>query len=288
MCRKAAATSQLDYLPVLPPPFGFLTDPSLLRLGDSPRLHRFTTNEIKPDQIFIKAFPRGSDGRRGILESTGLVEVNDCLTAINGVPLDKSDSLHEVMASIRAAKSPLSLRFARYPPPRLRSPSSSSSSLFSASAVPALASPAGTDSLGGNGSGGSAHVSGARARAGTGDTEKREAADPELDDVLNSALVLGLGERVADIQKRNAQLLQEVDRIGRAAADKRQVRSVCTCYLKVIRERVAVLTCTAILPLAIWIVILARLELLKLFSTLCRPDSSRGRWFGSLRCIGDR
>lgn len=50
------------------------------------------------------------------------------------------------------------------------------------------------------------------------------AADPDLDGVLNSALVLGLGERVADIQKRNARLVQEVDRIGRAASDKRQVR----------------------------------------------------------------
>ena len=187
--------------------------------------------ERKPDQIFIKAFPRGSDGRRGILESTGLVEVNDCLTAINGVPLDKSSGLREVMARIRAAKSPLSLQFARYPPPRLRSPSSpSSSSLFSASAVPALASPAGTDSLGGSGSSGGsggAFAAGGRARAGTADAERRETADPELDDVLNSALVLGLGERVADIQRRNAQLLQEVDRIGRAAADKRQVRYVC-------------------------------------------------------------
>eukprot|EP00752_Nemacystus_decipiens_P008550 g7637.t1 len=187
----------------------------------------------RKDKIFIKAFPRGSDGRRGILESTGLVEINDCLTAINGVPLDKSSGLHEVMASIRAAKSPLSLRFARYPPPRPRFASSSSSSLFSASAVPALSSavagaaadkassPTGTDSLGGGGGGGTYSV-GARARAGTGDAEKRETADPELDDVLNSALVLGLGERVADIQKRNAQLVQQVDRIGRAAADKRQ------------------------------------------------------------------
>eukprot|EP00903_Cladosiphon_okamuranus_P016414 g15135.t1 len=179
------------------------------------------------DKIFIKAFPRGPDGRRGILESTGLVELNDCLTAINGVPLDKSNGLHEVMASIRAAKSPLSLRFARYPPPRVPSPSSSSSSLFSASAVPTLASPAGTDSLGGSGrgssgGGGSANAAGARARGGTEDAEKRDAADPELDDVLNSALVLGLGVRVAGIQKRNAQLLQEVDRIGRAAAEKRQ------------------------------------------------------------------
>ena len=197
------------------------------------------------------------------MESTGLVEVNDCLTAINGVPLDKSSGLHEVMASIRAAKSPLSLRFARYPPPRLRSPSSSSSPLFSASAVPALASavagavgkassPTGADSVGGgDGGGGSsnssgaAYTAGARARAGTGDTERRETADPELDEVLNSALVLGLGERVAGIQKRNAQLLQEVDRIGRAAADKRQVRSICTDEQQVRSIRAAFLSHTS-------------------------------------------
>ena len=195
------------------------------------------------------------------MESTGLVEVNDCLTAINGVPLDKSSGLHEVMASIRAAKSPLSLRFARYPPPRLRSPSSSSSPPFSASAVPALASavagavgkassPTGADSVGGGGGGssnssGAAYTAGARARAGTGDTERRETADPELDEVLNSALVLGLGERVAGIQKRNAQLLQEVDRIGRAAADKRQVRSICTDEQQVRSIRTAVLSHTS-------------------------------------------
>ncbi|CAN0388663.1 unnamed protein product [Pylaiella littoralis] len=214
----------------------------------------------RKDKIFIKAFPRGSDGRRGILESTGLVEVDDCLTAINGVPLDKSSGLHEVMACIRAAKSPLSLRFARYPPPPLlhSSSSSSSSSFFSGSSASATGSasvaaavggigtatpsPPAADSLssssgggrGGNGSGdsvrsgqstgnsssrgyGSLATTAARARARTGDAE-----DPELDAVLNSALVLGLGERVAEIQKRNGRLLQEVDRIGRAAASKRQ------------------------------------------------------------------
>lgn len=191
------------------------------------------------------------------MESTGLVEVNDCLTAINGVPLEKPSGLHEVMASIRAAKSPLSLRFARYPPPPLHSPSSfSSSSSFCASAVPAVAfamagvvgkvpSSAGTASLGGGGGGGggssgSTYITDARSRAGTGDTEKREMADPELDDVLNSALVLGLGEQVAGIQKRNAQLLQEVDRIGRAAADKRQVP---TEYPLSHAKRVAMIAC---------------------------------------------
>ncbi|CAN0441835.1 unnamed protein product, partial [Ectocarpus sp. 8 AP-2014] len=186
-------------------------------------------------------------------------------TAINGVPVDKSSALHEVMASIRAAESPLSLRFARYPPPPLQrsSPSSSlsSASLFSPS--PSAPPPAGggiggapsypsTDSLssgGGGGGGGSIsrHIgsgkstggssgggsggldSAARAGGGgggggggAGSEERRDAADHDLDAVLNSALVLGLGERVADIQKRNSRLLQEVDRIGRAAADKRQ------------------------------------------------------------------
>lgn len=223
--------------PTPPAPLEHLTNPSPL-LGNVRPSHVSQSIGLYC-KIFIKAFPRGSDGRRGILESTGLVEVNDCLTAINGVPLDKSSGLREAMASIRAAKSPLSLRFARYPPPPLRPPSSSSSSLLSSSAVPALASAVagavgkssssdGAGSLAGGGGGDSGtYAGGARARAGTGDAEKRDLADPELDDVLNSALVLGLGERVADIQKRNAQLLQEVDRIGRAAADKRQVRSVC-------------------------------------------------------------
>lgn len=243
----------LPYFPSpLPPLIARLTQP-FPRCSAARFLRTFRDKLNRVDKIFIKAFPRGFDGRTGILESTGLVEVNDCLTAINGVPLDKSSGLREVMASIRAAESPLSLRFARYPPPPLRSPSSSSSSsssLFSSSAGPALASAAaaggggagntsfpagGADSLdGGGGSGGSAHAAGARSRAGTGDAEMREtaAADPELDDVLNSALVLGLGERVAAIQRRNAQLLQEVDRIGRAAADKRQVRPVCAFYPK--------------------------------------------------------
>ncbi|CAM9980961.1 unnamed protein product [Ectocarpus sp. 6 AP-2014] len=216
----------------------------------------------RKNKIFIKAFPRGPNGRRGILESTGLVELDDCLTAINGVPVDKTSALHEVMARIRAAESPLSLRFARYPPPPLQrcSPSSSlsSASLFSPS--PSAPPPVGgglggppsypsTDSLssgGGGGGGGSVgrHIgsgkstggssgggsggldSAARAGGGggggAGSEERRDAADPDLDAVLNSALVLGLGERVADIQKRNSRLLQEVDRIGRAAADKRQ------------------------------------------------------------------
>lgn len=197
--------------------------------------------------------------------------MDDCLTAINGVPVDKSSGLHEVMACIRAAKSPLSLRFARYPPaPLLHSSSSSLSSFFSGSSASAtgstaaavaaggvataVPSPPAPDSKGnvssgsrassGNGdfvrsgqsAGSSSRGSGfgnlpttaaaaaaaARTRAGTGG----DAEDPELDGVLNSALVLGLGERVADIQKRNARLLQEVDRIGRAAADKRKV-----CFL---------------------------------------------------------
>ncbi|CBN77865.1 hypothetical protein Esi_0074_0099 [Ectocarpus siliculosus] len=217
----------------------------------------------RKNKIFIKAFPRGPNGRRGILESTGLVELDDCLTAINGVSVDKSSALHEVMASIRAAESPLSLRFARYPPPPLQrcSPSSSlsSPSLFSPS--PSAPPPVGgglggppsypsTDSLsngGGGGGGGSigrhigagkstggssgggsggldsaARAGGGGGGGGAGSEERRDAADPDLDAVLNSALVLGLGERVADIQKRNSRLLQEVDRIGRAAADKRQ------------------------------------------------------------------
>lgn len=79
----------------------------------------------------------------------------------------------------------------------------------------AIPSPLATNSLG-SGSGGG--------RVGNGSSDLVRAEDPELDGVLNSALVLGLGERVADVQKRNARLLQEVDRIGRAAADKRQVR----------------------------------------------------------------
>ncbi|CAM9457677.1 unnamed protein product [Ectocarpus fasciculatus] len=211
----------------------------------------------RKNKIFIKAFPRGPEGRRGILESTGLVELDDCLTAVNGVPVDKSSALHEVMASIRAAESPLSLRFARYPPPPLQrcSPSSSlsSASLFSPSPSAPLSVGGGlggapsypsTDSLssggggggssigrltgsgknaGGSSSGGGSGGLDATARAGgAGVEERRDAADPDLDGVLNSALVLGLGERVADIQKRNSRLLQEVDRIGRAAADKRQ------------------------------------------------------------------
>ncbi|CAM9952252.1 unnamed protein product, partial [Hapterophycus canaliculatus] len=196
-------------------------------------------------QIFIKAFPRGSDGRRGILESTGLVELNDCLTAINGVALPKPSGLREVMASIRAAESPLSLRFARYPPaPLLRKSSSTSPSVFSSSYPSSLASAAGAGILGppspgtgslssGSGGGGGglgspdATLGGTARSAGAArvDGERRElaaAADPDLDGVLNSALVLGLGERVADIQKRNTRLVQEMDRIGRAASGKRQ------------------------------------------------------------------
>ncbi|CAN0068433.1 unnamed protein product [Ectocarpus sp. 4 AP-2014] len=212
----------------------------------------------RKNKIFIKAFPRGPNGRRGILESTGLVELDDCLTAINGVPVDKSSALHEVMASIRAAESPLSLRFARYPPPPLQrcSPSSSSASLFSAPpsvgrglrgapsypSTDSLSSGGGGgggggssidrlvgsgESTGGSSGGGSGGLDAAATRAGgggggAGSEERRDAADPDLDAVLNSALVLGLDERVADIQKRNSRLLQEVDRIGRAAADKRQ------------------------------------------------------------------
>lgn len=163
-------------------------------------------------QIFIKAFPRGSDGRRGLLESTGLVEVDDCLTAINGVPVGKA-ALHEVMASIRSARSPLSLRFARYPPPP----------------PPALSVPSSPGSLGVGDSrtgtststglsSGSPRVRGFDAAACEGESTE----DAELDDVLNSALLLGLGERVAGVQKRNARLLQAVDRIGHAAAAKRQ------------------------------------------------------------------
>ncbi|CAM9897627.1 unnamed protein product, partial [Scytosiphon promiscuus] len=200
----------------------------------------------REDKIFIKAFPKGSDGRRGILESTGLVELNDCLTAINGVPLPKPSGLREVMARIRAAESPLSLRFARYPPPPLlRNSSSSSLSTFGPAGTAAagfhgaVPSSPGAGSLssgsggGGSGSGGGggglgspdAVVGGKARSAGAGrfDGERRElAADPDLEGVLNSALVLGLGERVADVQKRNARLVQEVDRMGRAASDKRQ------------------------------------------------------------------
>lgn len=163
-------------------------------------------------QIFIKAFPRGANGRRGLLESSGLVEIDDCLTAINGAPLGNA-SLHEVMARIRSAKSPLSLRFARYPPlpPELSTINSPSTSLGS-----------GTSRAGSGSSAGFASSSpGARGfDTAAGDGESAEGA--ELDDVLNSALLLGLGERVADIQKRNARLVQAVDRIGLAAADKRQ------------------------------------------------------------------
>lgn len=168
--------------------------------------------------------------------------MGDCLTAINGVPLDKSSGLREVMAAIRAAESPLSLRFARYAPRHVSRSSSSPSSSpsLTSSSVPAWASaaagvvgrvlsPTAASARGGGGgvSGGlDSSAAGARAREGgvAAGVEKREApVDPELDDVLNSALVLGLGERVAGIQKRNARLLQEVGRIGRAAADKRRV-----------------------------------------------------------------
>lgn len=165
------------------------------------------------DQIFIKAFPRGSNGRRGLLESTGLVEIDDCLTAINGVPLGKSN-LHEVMATIRSAKSPLALRFARYPSlalPQLAAFPSSPTSLDSG------ASRAGSGRSVGHSSG---SPSARSCDAASGDSDK--SGDVELDGVLNSALVLGLGERVADIQKRNVQLLRAVDRISQAATDKRQ------------------------------------------------------------------
>ena len=165
-------------------------------------------------QIFVKAFPRGANGRIGLLESTGLVEIGDCLTAINGVPLDKATTLQEVMGNIRSAKSPLSLRFARYPPPPpplLSMPSSPASTIGGS----AKSMTVGFDSCSPNG----ARNVDATAAAGAFEPERRE--DPELDDVLNSALMVGLGERVADIQKRNAKLLQAVGRVGHAAAVKR-------------------------------------------------------------------
>lgn len=152
----------------------------------------------------------------GLLESTGLVEIGDCLTSINGVPLGKA-TLQEVMASIRSAKSPLSLRFARYPgppPPQLSMPTSPASTIGSSSKSRGES---GFDSSSPNDA---RQVEATAAGAmGTGEHERRE--DAELDDVLNSALLVGLGERVADIQKRNAKLLQAVGRVGHAASVKR-------------------------------------------------------------------
>ncbi|CAM9295315.1 unnamed protein product [Laminaria digitata] len=168
----------------------------------------------RKDKIFIRAFPRGSNGRRGLLESTGLVEIDDCLTAINGVSLGKSN-LHEVMATIRSAKSPLSLRFARYP--TLPLPQLSAALPSSPTSQDSGASRAGSGKSVGFSSG---SPSARSCDAASGDSEKN--GDAELDDVLNSALVLGLGERVAGIQKRNVQLLRAVDRISLAATDKRQ------------------------------------------------------------------
>lgn len=181
-------------------------------------------------QIFIKAFPRGSDGRSGLLEATGLVEIDDCLTAINGVPLAKSASLREIMASIRSAKSPLALRFARYPlvpsspPPPILSPQLSATSLPGQlpTEVPRTGSATSFSTRPDSTGHGTRrrHTTAEISAAADGGNEIGE--DKDLDDVLNSALVLGLGERVAGVQKRNAQLLLSVDRVQKEAATKRQ------------------------------------------------------------------
>lgn len=160
-------------------------------------------------QVFIKAFPRSADGRSGLLESTGLVEVGDCLTAINGDAFGGA-TLHEVMAIIRAAPSPLTLRLARYPPvsPQLPQTPSSPGSLGSGSSL-----------AGSTRSVGVVDITSPHGLAGGDAAEGAE--DAELDAVLKSPLLLALGERVAGIQQRNVRLLQAADRIGHAAAAKR-------------------------------------------------------------------
>eukprot|EP00904_Undaria_pinnatifida_P002519 jgi/Undpi1/12268/HiC_scaffold_5.g01944.m1 len=211
----------------------------------------------RKDKIFIRAFPRGSNGRRGLLESTGLVEIDDCLTAINGVPLGKSN-LHEVMATIRSAKSPLSLRFARYPTlplPQLSTFPSTPNSLGSG------ASRAGSGTSAGFGSG---SPSAGSCDAASGDGDK--CSDVELDGVLNSALVLGLGERVSDIQRRNVHLLRAVDRISQAATDKRQ-------GVEKVASSAASLTATAgALPHALRALTAARQDATALCEAMARLD----------------
>lgn len=126
--------------------------------------------------------------------------------------VSKTCTLHEAMANIRAAKSPLSLRFSRYTP---------SSPMLSASPSPggSLNSSSGASR---SGSVGTQNAGFDMTPQAAGDRETNGEEDPALDDVLNSALVLGLGERVSGIQKRNLRLLQAVDRIGQAAAAKRE------------------------------------------------------------------
>lgn len=212
------------------------------------------TGMVRTWQVFIKAFARSSNGSRGLLESTGLVETGDCLTAINGDVVGRAN-LHEIMDSIRSAKSPLTLRFARYPPPP-QNPSLSPTS------------PGSHESAGSHP--GSSRSAGHGDMSSSGDASSTDggAEDAELDAVMNSALVLGLGERVAGIQQRNARVLQTVERIGRAAAAKRAgVEGVASASAALLAE-------AATLPSALRILSSARAEASAICETMARLDES--------------
>lgn len=164
------------------------------------------------------------------------------------------------MATIRAAKSPLSLRFARYlppPPPQLSVPCSP----VSLSSIPSRA---GSGNSVGFDSSSSPVARNVETPGGVDGGESRE--DVELDDVLNSALVLGLGERVAGIQKGNAKLLRAIDRVGQAAAAKRE-------GVETVASAAAALTATAgTLPRALQVLAAARQDASALCEAMARLD----------------
>lgn len=239
-------------------------------------------------QIFIKAFPRTADGRQGLLENTGLVEMGDCLTAINGNPLPVATPLHEVMANIRAAKSPLTLRFARYPAAgRIGTPLPPSSSLEDQEKfAPRHGESKSADRGGAYLGDGNGHLD-ASSGGGGGEGAKGDimAEDPELDAVMNSPLLLGLGERVAGIQKNNTLLLQTVERIATAAVTKRAgVEAVASAAVD--------LTATAgTLPRTLKALAAARVNATALCETMARLDESlaaRERAVASRRKANDK
>ncbi|CAM9903469.1 unnamed protein product, partial [Discosporangium mesarthrocarpum] len=138
----------------------------------------------REDKIFVKAFPKKEHGNPGLLESTGLVEIGDSLTAINGISIDQSD-LSSTMDTLRSSPSPMTLRFLRPGPPTRANAASTIG-----------------DSRGGG------YVAGSVVAA-------------DLDAVINSRIVLSLGERIARIQHNNTRLLANATRMSAAMAAKR-------------------------------------------------------------------
>ncbi|CAM9894119.1 unnamed protein product [Sphacelaria rigidula] len=191
------------------------------------------------------------------------------------------------MASIRAAASPLTLRFARYPAAsptksiRLPTPGSSlegddkfaNHGTVSAEvngsrdgSGPELGgSDPSAQQLGTAGGGDGAELT----RKDSGVSSMTVAEDPELDAVMNSPLLLGLGDRVAGIQKNNAVLLNVADRIAVAAASKR-------AGVEGVASAAADLTAAAegAVPAALKALAAAREDATALCETMARLDES--------------